>query len=146
MPIPVTGKRKLLGRIDLNGLYFEAYQEETGHGDKRFRLQSFPPIDPEREAGFIRYLINEGFIEKRWPRLSEKIQEEAGWAFFFQGWPRLKPRGLNLGLAKRDAAVEFGHLGRILARSPRFFRNVFSINTGLPDMASGPFLRRRGTA
>jgi len=36
-------------------------------------------------------------------------------------------------------ALEFGHLGRILARSPRFFRNVFSINTGLPDLASGPF-------
>ena len=35
--------------------------------------------------------------------------------------------------------LEFGHLGRILARSPRFFRNVFSINTGLPDLASGPF-------
>ena len=42
--------------------------------------------------------------------------------------------------AKRGRFVlEFGHLGRILARSPRFFRNVFSINTGLPDLASGPF-------
>ena len=78
-----SGKRKFLGRIDLNGFYFEAYEEETGHGDKRFRLQSFPPIGPEREAGFIRYLIHEGFIEKRWPHLSQRIQEEAGWAFFF---------------------------------------------------------------
>jgi hypothetical protein len=83
MPIPATGKCKTLGRIDLNGIYFEAYEEEMGHGGKRFRLQSFPPIGPEREAGFIRYLIHEGFIEKSWPRLREKIQEEAGWAFFF---------------------------------------------------------------
>lgn len=83
MPNSATGKCSPLGRIDLNGIYFEAYEEETGHGGKRFRLQSFPPIAPEREAAFIRYLIHEGFIEKRWPRLSEKIQEEAGWAFFF---------------------------------------------------------------
>lgn len=83
MPISATGKGEILGRIDLNGICFEAYEEETGHGGKRFRLQSFPPIGPEREAGFIRYLIHEGFIEKRWPCLSEKIQEEAGWAFFF---------------------------------------------------------------
>jgi hypothetical protein len=27
-------------------------------------------------------LQNEGFIEKRWPCLSEKIQEETDWAFF----------------------------------------------------------------
>ncbi len=80
--ISATAKCKILGRIDLNGIYFEAYEEETGHGGKRFRLRSFPPIGPEREAGFIRYLIHEGFIEKRWPRLSEKIQQEAGWAFF----------------------------------------------------------------
>jgi hypothetical protein len=83
MPISATGKCKILGRIDLNGIYFEAYEEETGHGGKRFRLQSFPPIGPEREAGFIRYLIHEGFIEKRWPHLSEKIREGAGWAFLF---------------------------------------------------------------
>jgi hypothetical protein len=82
LPISATAKCKILGRIDLNAIYFEAYEEETGQGGKRFRLRSFPPIGPEREAGFIRYLIHEGFIEKRWPRLSEKIQEEAGWAFF----------------------------------------------------------------
>jgi hypothetical protein len=80
-PISATGKCEILGRVDLNGLYFEAYEEETAHGEKRFRLQSFPPIGPEREAGFIRYLIHEGFIEKSWPRLSEKIQKEAAWAF-----------------------------------------------------------------
>ena len=38
-------------------------------------------ISPEGEAGFIRYLVREGFIEKRWPRLSAHIQEEASWAF-----------------------------------------------------------------
>jgi hypothetical protein len=81
-PISVTAKCKMLGGIDLNGIYFEAYEEETGHSGKRFRLRSSPPIGPEREAGFIRYLIQEGFVEKRWPRLRDKIQEEAGWAFF----------------------------------------------------------------
>jgi hypothetical protein len=39
----------------------------------------------EREAAFIRYLIHEGFIEKTWPRLKAKIQEEADWAFFLEG-------------------------------------------------------------
>jgi len=82
MPIPATGRCKLLGRIDLNGIYFEAYEEETSHMGKRFRLQSSPPIGPEREAAFIRYLIHEGFVEKMWPRLKAKIQEEADWAFF----------------------------------------------------------------
>ena len=70
-----------LTRINLNGYYFEAYEEETGHCVRRFRLRSFPPISAEREAGFIRYLIREGFIEKRWPRLSKKIEGEADWAF-----------------------------------------------------------------
>ena len=71
-----------LSGINLNGYYFEAYEEETGHCVRRFRLRSFPPISAEREAGFIRYLIREGFIEKRWPRLSKKIEGEADWAFF----------------------------------------------------------------
>jgi hypothetical protein len=77
------GGCETLGQIELNGIYFEAYEEETGHGGNRIRLQTFPPLGAEREAAFIRYLIHEGFIEKRWPRLSEKIQKEAGWAFFF---------------------------------------------------------------
>jgi len=71
-----------LTRINLNGYYLEAYEEEAGHCVRRFRLRSFPPISAEREAGFIRYLIREGFIEKRWPRLSRKIEGEADWAFF----------------------------------------------------------------
>jgi hypothetical protein len=78
----IKWKETFLGRINLNGYFLEAYEEEAGYGGRRFRLRSFPPIGPEREAGFIRYLIHEGFIEKRWPRLSRKIEEEAGWAFF----------------------------------------------------------------
>ena len=74
-------KVKLLGRIDLNGHYLEAYEEEDDQRGKRFRLRSFPPIGPESEAGLIRYLVREGFIEKRWPGLSAHIQEEARWAF-----------------------------------------------------------------
>jgi hypothetical protein len=74
-------KLKLLGRIDLNGYYLEAYEEEDDHLGRRFRLRSFPSIGPESEAGFIRYLVREGFIEKRWPRLSTHIQDEASWAF-----------------------------------------------------------------
>ena len=70
-----------LGRIDLNGYYLEAYEEEDDQRGRRFRLRSFPPIGPESEAGFIRYLVREGFIEKRWPGLSAHIQEEASWAF-----------------------------------------------------------------
>jgi hypothetical protein len=74
-------KVKLLGRIDLNAHYLEAYEEEDDQGGKRFRLRSFPPIGPESEAGFIRYLVREGFVEKRWPGLSAHIQEQASWAF-----------------------------------------------------------------
>ena len=52
----------------------------------------------------------------------------------------IAPRTVTRKRVRRDdLPLEFGHLGRILARSPRFFRNVFSINTGLPDLASGPF-------
>jgi hypothetical protein len=70
-----------LGRIDLNGYYLEAYEEEDDQLGRRFRLRSFPPIGPESEAGLIRYLVREGLIEKRWPTLSTHIQEEASWAF-----------------------------------------------------------------
>src|ERR1700730_18462316 len=82
-PIDVIGNCKYLGRIDLNGHCFEAYQEEASHGGKRFRLEALPQIGPEYEAAVIRYLIHEGFIERRWPRISGKIQEEDSWAFLF---------------------------------------------------------------
>lgn len=79
---PVKRKEAFLGKIILNGYILEAYEEDAGSDGRRFRLRSFPSMGPEREAGFIRYLVHEGFIEKRWPRLSRKIKEEAGWAFF----------------------------------------------------------------
>ena len=63
-------KVRLLGRIDLNGYCLEAYEEEDDQRGRRFRLRSFPPIGPESEAGFIRYLVREGSIEKMRPRLS----------------------------------------------------------------------------
>ncbi len=75
-------KETALGRINLNGYFFEAYEEEAGNGGWRFRLRPVPSINPEREAGFIRYLIHEGFVEKRWPRLSRKIEEEASLGIF----------------------------------------------------------------
>jgi hypothetical protein len=74
-------KVRRLGRIDLNGYDLEAYEEEDDQLGRRFRLRSFPPIGPESGAGFIRYLVREGLIEKRWPGLSTHIQEEASWAF-----------------------------------------------------------------
>jgi hypothetical protein len=74
-------KVRLLGWIDLNGYHLEAYEEESDHLGRRFRLRSFPPIGPESEAGFIRYFVREGFIEKRWPGISADIQDEASWAF-----------------------------------------------------------------
>jgi hypothetical protein len=39
-------------------------------------------MEPEREAACIRYLVNEGLIEELWPQMSQKIKEEADWAFF----------------------------------------------------------------
>ena len=74
-------KVRTLGKIDLNGHCLEAYEEESDDLGRRFRLRSLSPISPEGEAAFIRYLVREGFIEKRWPRLSAYIQEEASWAF-----------------------------------------------------------------
>ena len=52
---------RLLGRIDLNDHHLEAYEEEDDQLGRRFRLRSFPPIGPESEAGFIRYL---GLVRK----------------------------------------------------------------------------------
>jgi hypothetical protein len=80
-PAERRGTRKFLGGIDVNGFYLEAYEDESSHGGKRFRLQSFPAMSSEREAAFVRYLIREGLVEKKWPRLRGKILAEAGWAF-----------------------------------------------------------------
>jgi hypothetical protein len=66
-----------LGEFCLNGHVFEAYEQETVSGRAQFRLRSTSTMKPEREAAFIRYLVNEGLIENMWPEMSRKIEEEA---------------------------------------------------------------------
>jgi hypothetical protein len=75
-------KGNFLGEFRLNGYFLEAYECEGENGSKQFRLVSSPKMEPEREAACIRYLVNEGLIEELWPRMSQKIKEEADWAFF----------------------------------------------------------------
>jgi hypothetical protein len=70
-----------LGKFDLNGYSFRAYERETDKAGRQFRLISFRSLTPEREAAFIRYMVNEGLIENIWRRMSKKIEEEANWAF-----------------------------------------------------------------
>jgi len=80
-PTAVAVREKSLGEISLNGYLLEAYEQEVDCRGKQFRLRAFPCIDSEHEARYIRYLVHEGFIDQRWPRVSNKIKEEAGWAF-----------------------------------------------------------------
>ena len=80
-PIEVAVREKFLGQINLNGYFLEAYELEVNGRGKQFRLRAFPSLDSEHEARYIRYLIHEGFIDQRWPQVSSKIKEEAGWAF-----------------------------------------------------------------
>jgi len=75
-------KGNFLGEFRLNGYFLEAYEREGENGSKQFRLVSSPKMEPEREAACIRYLVNEGLIEELWPQMSQKIKEEADWAFF----------------------------------------------------------------
>jgi hypothetical protein len=82
-PTAVAVREKFLGEIDLNGYLLEAYEQEVDGQGKQFRLRAFPSIDSEHEARYVRYLIHEGFIDQRWPRVNNKIKEEAGWAFLF---------------------------------------------------------------
>jgi len=70
-----------LGKFQLNGYLFEAYEREGDNGGKEFRLFSTPPVSPAREAAFIRYIIQEGLIYDLWPQMSKQIEEEANWAF-----------------------------------------------------------------
>jgi hypothetical protein len=71
-----------LGTLRLNSHLFEAYERQVGNGSKEFRLVSTPMVSAEREAACIRYLVNEGLIEELWPQMSERIAQEANWAFF----------------------------------------------------------------
>jgi hypothetical protein len=78
----IEPKSTCLGRFYLNGYCFEAYERETDFGGRRFRLLSYPSVNADQEAAVIRYMLHEGLIETMWPQMSEKIQEEAHWAFF----------------------------------------------------------------
>ena len=77
----VAVREKFLGEISLNGYLLAAYEQEIDCREKQFRLRSFPGLDSEHEARYVRYLVHEGFIDQRWPQVSSKIKEEAGWAF-----------------------------------------------------------------
>jgi hypothetical protein len=74
-------KGNFLGEFRLNGNFFEAYEREEKNGTRRFRLLASSMMDSAREAACIRYLVNEGLIEELWPQMSQKIKEEADWAF-----------------------------------------------------------------
>ena len=78
---PARPKGNFLGEFRLNGCFFEAYEREEESGAKRFRLLASPVMDSAREAACIRYLVNEGLIEELWPKMSQRIKEEADWAF-----------------------------------------------------------------
>ncbi len=77
--LKATGRS--LGKFQLNGYSFRAYERQTKDGGKEFRLVSSPSMDSVREAAFIRYLIREGLIENLWPQMSKQLEREADWAF-----------------------------------------------------------------
>ena len=70
-----------LGKFNLNGYTFKAYERETVDGSTQFRLSAFPSITCEQEAALIRYLVNEGLVENLVQGLSKRIEEETNWAF-----------------------------------------------------------------
>jgi hypothetical protein len=81
--LPQPGSKNVyLGRLDLNGYSLRAYECETARDGKQFRLVSIPAVPPQKEAALIRYIVNEGLIENISRKMSKKIEEEAGWAFF----------------------------------------------------------------
>jgi hypothetical protein len=77
----LTSEGTYLGKFELNGHLFEAYERRANNGAREFRLLSSPSVNPAQEAAFIRYLVNEGLIEAMWPDMSGQIEEEANWAF-----------------------------------------------------------------
>jgi hypothetical protein len=81
--LPQPGPKNIyLGSLNLNGYSLGAYECETDRDGTRFRLVSNPALTPQKEAALIRYMVNEGLIEKISRGMSKKIEEEAGWAFF----------------------------------------------------------------
>jgi hypothetical protein len=77
----LTSEGTYLGKFELNGHLFEAYERRANNGASEFRLLSSPSVNPAQEAAFVRYLVNEGLIEAMWPNMSRQIEEEANWAF-----------------------------------------------------------------
>ena len=71
-----------LASFALNSHSFKAFECETDKGRRQFRLISSPPLNSEREAAYIRYLVHEGLVENIWRGMSKRIEEEATWAFF----------------------------------------------------------------
>jgi hypothetical protein len=71
-----------LGKFNLNGYTFKAYERETVDGSRQFRLSAFPSITRDQEAAVIRYLVNEGLVDNLVEGLSKRIEEEANWAFY----------------------------------------------------------------
>lgn len=69
----LTFEGNYLGKFELNGHLFEAYERGVDNGASEFRLLSSPALNPAQEAAFIRYLVNEGLIEVMWPKMSRQI-------------------------------------------------------------------------
>jgi hypothetical protein len=81
--LPQPGSKNIyLGNLHLNGYSLRAYECQTDCDGTRFRLVSIPAVRPHKEAALIRYIVNEGLIENISRSMSNKIEEEAGWAFF----------------------------------------------------------------
>ena len=79
---PVLGTNGVyLGKFKLNNYLFEAYERAANDGRREFRLVSHPPVSFEKEAAFVRYMVNEGLIEDMWPHISKQIEEDSKWAF-----------------------------------------------------------------
>jgi hypothetical protein len=74
--------RVWVGKFNLIGYTFKAYERETAEGSRQFRLSAFPSITRDEEAAIIRYLVNEGLVDNLVDGLSKRIEEEANWAFY----------------------------------------------------------------
>jgi hypothetical protein len=80
--VPLQPEGAYLGRFDLNGHSFKAYECDSDENGTQLRLTSFPAVTTEQEAAVIRYIVNEGLVEIIWPEMGKEIVEEANWAFF----------------------------------------------------------------
>jgi hypothetical protein len=74
-----------LGSFRLNNYLLEAYEMKANTKGAQFRLVASPSLNPAREAAFVRYMVQEGFIESMWPQMAKQIKDESKWAFFRYG-------------------------------------------------------------